>query len=100
MNIKNQNSREYRNKLKRIFSKTSAGKKIWNIEKDNSKEISYFLMLCTSKLTINEMDEIALDDMKKAVEDISSGKVDKKILEKMTADEFFDFVIRQGRLFE
>lgn len=92
-------AKEYKRHIERIFSKKVGNSRNWIVEFGETKDVAEFLKICTSKLTVNEISIINLDDMKRVVGHMQAGKVLKKDLENMNADELFDFIVGQERLF-
>ena len=75
--------------------------KVWKADEvEQRKIISSYLKLCSSKLTINDLDSIKQVDMKRVIDEIVEGEITLEELGQKTGDELYDYIVRQERLFE
>ena len=76
------------------------GNRIWKIEEDdNRKIVGKFFRLCSSKLTINDIESFGRDKIQKVINNLIGGKITLEDLSLKNSDELYDYIIEQKRLF-
>ena len=70
------------------------------LDEKEKKLVATFLRICSSKLTVSEIDGLKQTDLDRAVQEISEEHITFQDLIEMNGDEFYEYVVGQGRLFE
>lgn len=84
---------------KRQVSK-SGSHRVWKVQSlSESQALSEFLGICTWKLTSSEMFELKQEDIQKVFAAIQEGKITIEKIKSLDANELYDLIVGQLRLF-
>lgn len=74
--------------------------RIWKISSEEDTNIlKKFLNICSSKLTINEMNDLKQEEITNILVGIRDGKINWDQIIALDANELYDLIIGQARLF-